>query len=185
VLQSVASFPARNEPAPTVVYAAALVALALVLAAAGRGGGARWWTALLGLVAVWLGVQLAITVATYAHLGAVWQGRYALPFAVGIPVLLAAAADRAGRRPPHRVLVAVVTTLVLTAHLVSVVNVLRNELSASPLAGSPAWVTAPPLVVALLVVVGGVLFLRAGWPSAADTPRAPIRSMLLDVGGRR
>ncbi|MDX6326139.1 MAG: hypothetical protein QOK15_2493, partial [Nocardioidaceae bacterium] len=141
LLQSLAAFPARNEPAPTLVYGTAAAALLVVLGLAAAGLTRRHW-AVLGLVLlVWLGVQLAITVRTYAQLGSVWQGRYALPFVVGVPVLVTAWADQRRQRGPRAVLVAVVAILAVTAHAVSVVHVLRGELRSSPLAGSPEWLT--------------------------------------------
>lgn len=180
VLQSMAAFPMRNDPAPTVVYGASAAALLLVIGVAAarlrRGQGVA-----LGLVVlVWLGVQLLISARTFSQLGAVWQGRYALPFVVGVPLLAAAWADR--RRPdgPRRVLVAVVAALVVTAHAVSVVHVMLVELRTSPLADAPEWITVPPAVLAVLVVAAGGLFLaaggastRVGWTSArrdADEP---------------
>ncbi len=162
VFQSVAAFPTRNEPAPAVVYATAFLALVIMLGAAGRGMGRRWWTVLGGMVATWLGVQIAITVATYPQLGSVWQGRYALPFAVGIPVLLAALAERSGRRPPHVFLTTTLLLLVLASHAVSIVDVYVDEAATSPLAGSAAWLHAPAWALVVLVLGTAAL-----WSAAA------------------
>lgn len=170
LLQSIAAFPSRNEPAPAIVYAAGLLSFAIVLTAAGRGMGRRWWLILGGLVAVWIGTQIAITAATYSQFGSVWQGRYALPFAVGIPVLLTSQAERGGQRPPHRLLVAGAVLLVVLGHAVSIVNVFVNEASSSPLAHSAAWLRIPAWALAGLVVLAAVL-----WLAATRYPEEPER----------
>jgi hypothetical protein len=170
VLQSIAAFPTRSEPAPAVVYATVVAAAALVLAVASRKMPAAWWAVLAGAVLVWLGAQVAITTATYAQLGAVWQGRYALPFAVGIPVLLAALVDRHRRTDPPRSLLALAVPLLTAGHAVSVTYVLLKEKASSPLAGSPSWVTVAPPVVVILVVVAGALLTGALLPPRSRLP---------------
>ena len=171
VLQSVAAFPTRSEPAPAYVYAAGLAALGLVgvLVLRRVPGAARWW--LLGATVVWLGMQLAVGLVTYQHLGGAWQGRYALPFAVGIPVAAGALAERYAATGPPRLVTAVVVAMVGSAHAVSTLAVLRAELRSSPLAGDPAWVAAPAwLLLALTVLAVGLGSL------AASPPQAPVMS---------
>ena len=178
VLQSVAAFPTRSEPAPPFVYAAGLAALALVAVMALRRvpAGWRWWLA--GVTTLWLAVQLAISLATYQQLGPAWQGRYALPFAVGIPVAACALAERYAGSGPPRLVAGVIVAMVAGAHAVSTVDVLRRELGTSPLAGDPAWVAGPPwlLVLLTLVAVGlGLLAARPGPPGgpAGDPSGGP------------
>ncbi len=161
VLQTIAAFPTRSEPAPTVVYATVIGAAVLLLAAASRRMPRTWWFVLAGAVGVWLGAQVVITTATYAQLGAVWQGRYALPFAVGVPVLLAALVDRHRPTGPPPALLAVAVPLLTAAHAVSATHVLTRETAESPLSGSSSWVTAPSPVIVLIVVVAGAMLIGA------------------------
>ncbi len=171
ILQSMAAFPTRNESAPTVVYATTLLGLVIVLAAAGWGLGRRWWIALGLLTATWLAVQLAITVPTYSQLGDVWQGRYALPFAVGIPVAMSALAERSGRRTPHHLVVAALAMLVVVGHAVSIANVFVLESESSPLADSAAWITVPTWALVALVVAAAATVWAAA--RAGSTPPVP------------
>ena len=190
IFQSLAAFPTRNEAAPTLVYGTAAAALVVVLGVGAARLSRRHWVVLGLLVAVWLGVQLAITAQTYSQLGPVWQGRYALPFVVGLPLLVGSWVDRLDGRAPREGLVAVVAALAVTAHAVSVVHVLVGERRSSPLAGSPEWVSAPAAVVAVLVLAGGGLFLasggagsrvRAAWAARASNPENAVAAELREA----
>lgn len=186
ILQSIAAFPTRNEAAPTAVYAAGALAILVLLGAAGWGTSRRWWALLGGLVAVWLGVQLTIVVATYSQLGDVWQGRYALPFAVGIPVAMAALRETTTARAPHRLLAPGLLGLVLLAHTVSVANVHLDESGTSPLAGSSSWVTVPTAVLVVLVLAAGALCraaARAHLPATPEAPATPGTAQVAQVRG--
>lgn len=185
VLQSLAAFPMRNDPAPTVVYGTSAAALLLVIGVAAARL-RRWQGAVLALIVlVWLVAQLVISTSTFSQLGAVWQGRYALPFVVGVPVLVSAWADRRRPEGPRPALVAVVAGLVVTAHAVSVVHVMLVELRTSPLAGAPAWFTVAPAVLALLVISAGGLFVAAGGSSdrVRWTRRRPAAAAVGDEPG--
>ena len=176
VFQSVAAFPTRSEPAPPYVYAAGLAALTLVAVMVVRRVPAawRWW--LVGVTVLWLAMQLAVSLATYQHLGPAWQGRYALPFAVGIPVAAGALAERYAGADPPRLLAGVVVAMVTSAHAVSTVHVLRGELRTSPLAGDPAWVAGPSWLLVLLTLAAtalGLLAARSGSSGEASGPTAP------------
>ena len=177
IFQSVAAFPTRLEPAPAYVYAAGLGALGLVAVLALRRVPAawRWWV--LAATGLWLGMQLVVSLVTFQHLGAAWQGRYALPFAVGIPLAAGALADRYAVVGPPRLVAGVVAVLVGSAHAVSTVDVLRGELRTSPLAGDPAWIAAPAWLLVALTAVSVALAVLAARPpspsSTGPTPRAP------------
>ena len=175
VLQSIAAFPTRSEPAPSSVYVAALAALGLLGCLALRRVPARWRWWLAGATTLWLGMQLVVFLVTYQHLGAAWQGRYALPFAVGLPVAAAALAERYAGSGPPRLVAATIVAMVAVAHAVSTVAVLRGELRYSVLAGDPAWVAAPVWVLVLLTVLGVTLGVRAA-SASDDTTRRPARS---------
>jgi hypothetical protein len=174
IMQSIAAFPTRSEPAPTSVYAAVLLAAFLVLAAVARWVPRRWWGVLGVAVLVWLGAQVAITAATYEQLGAVWQGRYALPLGVGIPVLLGALAERHRQSGPPRALLAGVVALLTVAQAVSTAYVLMRVGTD----GSGSWVTTP---LVLVVVLAGMLLLAAlALPGVRGRPAPLSRLPVVD-----
>jgi hypothetical protein len=157
VLQSIAAFPRRGDPAPGVVYlCVGLVFASLVVAgfvAATRG----WRLTLCIATATALAVPLVTTVATITAAGPVWQGRYALPYSFGLALVSGVALERARRhRRPQWLVIG--WCLLLVAQVVSVVHVLQVERARSPLAGSPEWVSAPTAVVGLLTVTGFALW---------------------------
>ncbi len=162
-LQSVAAFPTRSEPAPSLVYATVLVAfLALVVGAALRARGRLVAVAAVVALATLL-IPFVISVATYATFGIAWQGRYTLPLSVGIPLLLALALER---RLTARVGgLAVVAALLLlgVAHTVSVAHVTAGERAVSPLAGTGHWLMPPVWAVSVLAATGVVLMCWAAW----------------------
>ncbi len=157
--QSIAAFPLRDEPAPIIVYACYLVVVIALLGAASWRGDARvrwatWLTAGLGLL-----VPFLITYATIARTGSIWQGRYALAFTVGLPILaslaLASGGQRLARRWSGPVLLAM-TIAVVVAHGVSVLNLYRDELTnpaavgdGSPWPFVPGWALVAVVVLAL------------------------------------
>lgn len=180
VFQSIGAFPSKDEPAPPVVYAAVFLMLGLLTFAASRGVTRCWWLALAALVLAWAGVQLAITIATFEQLGAVWQGRYALPFGAGIPVLMAALSDRAGVRAPGRVVGTLTAGLLLVGHTVAVVDVYLAELAKSPFSGTPAWLEVPTAVLVVLVGLAAAVTMAAltgACPEAEPDP--PVKRQQL------
>ena len=57
--------------------------------------------------------------------GAIWQGRYALPLAVVIPILLFGWADRAGVRGPSAWVAPTVAAIMGAAQVASIVHCAR------------------------------------------------------------
>jgi hypothetical protein len=172
MLQSIAAFPRRGIPAPALVYVcAALVFSALVVygfVAAGR----RFRLLLVATAAVALAVPFAATVLTIEVASPVWQGRYGLPYTFGLALIAAAALDasRASHRGPW---LALGWLLLLVSQAVSVVHVLDVERRTSPLAGSPDWVTAPPVLVGVLTTLGFALWAAAVLVSARGNGSRP------------
>ncbi|QZY28029.1 DUF2142 domain-containing protein [Nocardioides coralli] len=158
--QALAAFPARNEPAHPAVYTIGFLTwLCFVVLAVAL---ARWRERIaLGFVlAAGSAVPIAMTVAVYAQLGLVWQGRYAYPFVAGFFLICGFAIQRAGW--PHarqaRWPVWSATGVVIATSLIGQIGVLTAELRDSPLAGTGAWVEPGiPHVVALHVVAGVLL----------------------------
>jgi hypothetical protein len=157
LLQSIAAFPRRGDPAPGVVYICVGVVFAALVVLAYVATDRRWRLTLIVTAAVALTVPLVSTVLTIVVSGPVWQGRYGLPYAFGIALVAAAALDRGGTRP-RRFWLVIGWLLLLLAQVASVVHVLQVERITSPLAGSSDWFTAPTVVVGLLTTSGFALW---------------------------
>ena len=164
VMQSVAAFPLRSEPAPALVYAIyAVVLLGMLLVGAKLGTG-RQRLALLATALLALAVPFLVTRTLINTAGLSWQGRYTLPFAIGLPVLCTLALERQ-RFGRHRLLVPPLVALwlvVLMAQAVSVVHVQRTERhnSAAFTQGS-WWPLLPSWAIAALATVGVSLWAAA------------------------
>ncbi|MFK0193535.1 DUF2142 domain-containing protein [Kitasatospora sp. NPDC090308] len=160
-----------------VVWTAAIGLLAVLTVVLGRRRDA------LSAVLVALGIVLAPPLAQAAqyHLGPVWQGRYLMPFAVGLPLLCGAVlADRTasgGPALPWRRLTATVVLPLALANLAAFYWTLRRfgvGTSGSlfnrhahwlPPGGWVVW-TALYALAALLLVVPAFASDHAGTPSA-------------------
>lgn len=166
MLQSIAAFPFRNQPTQPVVYACFLVLFIGVLIVALRASTTWPRAAIVATCVVAVAAPVLIQVATYNQYGSQWQGRYALPYAVGTVLVAGAALDRHGARrvPPQLTLIALM--LFVVAQAVGPVDVFRNESRHSPLAGTSAWFQPSPWAIGLSAVVGAALLLlgatRAG-----------------------
>jgi hypothetical protein len=161
-LQAVAAFPYRNESAPGVVYGIAFVVLLTlaVLTARALRGRRR--------LAVTLGVALFVTVAvpvgtTYAgyhQFGMSWQGRYGMPYSVGIFALAALALDDHGPslRGPFLWLGTIAWGLAQTIGLTHVLAIKRTDHAL--IAATNWW--APPLGLAIaLGAIATAMWLRS------------------------
>jgi hypothetical protein len=98
-LQSIAAFPFRNQMAATVIYPIVLLIFAALVGAALVRGTPRERLVLLGTCVFAFLFPLLLTAATYSGRGSIWQGRYGLPFSIGIVLVAAAVLDRQGWRP--------------------------------------------------------------------------------------
>jgi hypothetical protein len=177
LLQSIAAFPRRGDPAPAIVYLGVALVFASLLVAGFLLGTRRWRVTLSASAVVALAVPLVLTVLTIAVSGPVWQGRYGLPYAFGLALVAAAALDaaRASQRPPWLL---AGWLLLLVAQVLSVIHVAQVEHRSSPLADSPDWVSAPTLVIGLLSAAGFTLWGAALIVAArgADARLQPDRS---------
>ena len=96
VFQSIAAFPTRAEQAPATVY---IIAILILLASTALGflyghRRQRWLISVVGVIA--LVVPLLLTLATFRTEGLAWQGRYGLPYSVGIILVTGWALDTRG-----------------------------------------------------------------------------------------
>ena len=186
LLQAVAAFPARNEPAPLGVYAGMLALLAVLALLGWRTAPWRIRVTAGLLAAAAMAVPLAVTVVSYSAAGTIWQGRYGLPLWFGVLALLGMALDTTGPRGlPQRLAGGAGVAVVTGTQAWSVVHVVGRESAHSPLAHSAAWVPHDAGLVALLALVAGGLWLvavrTAGEPVARRrTPHA--RSLVSPAG---
>ena len=155
-LQTVAAFPLRNDAAPGIVYALWLVPFVFLLVAGIRNASSRLRLAALVLLTLWVAVPMTLSVLAYATEGLAWQGRYALPLAVGFPALAGLALSR-GSRGPHRIHGLIAVILCGLAQTISCVWIALSEkdldLSSSLAGSSPAAM----LLIAALALAGSLL----------------------------
>ena len=157
-LQVIGAFPFRGNFAPMGVYALWLVPLVgLIVVALQRGRShARW--GVVGALALTQAVPVLLTLVTAESQGVIWQGRYELPLAVGIPVMCGLICDQ--RLPSERaaplVLVSVAATAV--AHGWSVAHVAQFERSHDEYAQvSTMWTDFPLLILAGTAALGAAI----------------------------
>jgi Predicted membrane protein (DUF2142) len=156
IFQWMGAFPYRAQAAPAVVYAALLPLLVYLLFVAIRHTGGRYRTAVLTVLIGSLVIPLGITIATLEQYGTSWQGRYALPYLLGLGVLFGTPlADRLGSKG-RRIFPTVVFPLLAVGHTASVAGVLLRERRDSPQSGTAAWSLAPPAAFLIVCVVLGV-----------------------------
>ena len=158
MLQTIAAFPLRNEPAPTLVYGCYAILLGFLIlgSLAWARGAAR--TALAAGVALSFVIPFVITAVTLSTFGTAWQGRYALPYLVGTAVIAGLVWSRRDKTYGWRTLGPALVLLVL-GQIAGPVAVLRSELQVSPLAGTDVWALAPsPWLLGLVTTIGAVCF---------------------------
>lgn len=171
-LQGIAAFPRRADAAPPLVYVLiGLVFLALVVPA-WLASPARTRFASTACLTIAVAVPAVFTYTTIASASPLWQGRYGLPFHLGVTLLAGYGLDRTRRSLPDvRVLVAFSWVGLIIANVAAVVHVLHREETTSPLAGSAVWVEPPTWLVAAFVI--GAF---GAWAAAVMT--TPVRVKL-------
>jgi hypothetical protein len=156
VLQWIGAFPYRAQPAPAVVYVIFLLLLGWMLVVALRHGSTRYRTAIAATLVLSLLIPFVITVATLDEYGTSWQGRYGLPYLLGLPLLFGVVlAERLSGWGLRAFMVATVPLLAV-GHAASVVGVLNRERRDSPQSGTESWKLMPPSAVLAVLVVCGV-----------------------------
>jgi hypothetical protein len=173
--QSVGAFPMRDQPAPLAAYAVWFTALVALVVLGLRRGPRRLRLAvgLVGLLVVV--VPGALTVLSFSSVGLAWQGRYALPLYVGLPLLAAWSLDRRGASLDARVTLLLGGALGVAGALCvnAVAGHERAAFATPPLSGT---LTAGSLVMTVLALVGPLLCAHLANPrSAASAPVGPTR----------
>lgn len=172
-LQAIGAFPMRDNQAPTAVYAIMLVLLVTVAVLTLRRTRFRSRT-MLALAFVVLAsyvVPTVMTVLTFDQIGAAWQGRYAMPFTVGLLVLAGHQLDRHPRPVARFQMFASVGAIgVLLAQLLSQWAVMTKQRADFDLVSGTHWV--PPSAALLLTLTAVAM---ACWTSAlALAPRTDV-----------
>jgi len=166
VFQTIAAFPFRDQPTKTPVYACYLVIFigALYLGFRLSRRPMR--------VAIGLSMFLAVAFPTLSALNphtypGLWQGRYGLPYAVGIVVLVGYALDRAGHRLTPRMRVTVLALFVV-AQAIGPADVLRQG-ARDPLSDYGSFPHPPTALIALAAATGAAVL---WWAASARPARA-------------
>lgn len=162
MLQLVAAFPYRDMFAPAAVYPLVMfVVIALLVCGLKKARGRHRW-AIGAAVAATVMVPIALTLLTYRSQGVIWQGRYALPFVVGVLPLCGLVLDRCDWAPRDRMqLASIGWVMVSIAHVISIDHVLRAELGRRVSAADQSWVHPPVLVVDGIAAVGCIVLAAA------------------------
>ena len=157
VLQAIAAFPYRNQPAPLVVYPCYLVVIGFLLVVGLRWADRRLRLAILATVVASFTVPLVITFATIDVFGTAWQGRYALPLLMGAAVLAGDGWERTARNPPRQGVLWLGGALLVVVHTAGVTAV------AAKMDREDAWTTGlgdlahvPAWAVMALAVAGAI-----------------------------
>lgn len=161
-LQAVAAFPYRNQPAPAVVYGIAaviLIALAVMTARALRGQ-LRLAAAIVVILGLTIAVPVGITYAGFHQYGLSWQGRYGMPYSVGLFILAAVALDERGRAIGGAILWGGAVGWG-AAHMLGTAGVLREMRADHALVNATGWWAPPMLLVVALGLVATALWCRS------------------------
>ncbi len=162
-----------DTPAPVATLVIWLVVLGALLGLAVLASRASIVSAIVAAIAVTIAVPVLLEVMNARDVGFIWQGRYTLPFAVGIPILAGFAVNvqTLESRGLRRFVVGV-WGLLAFAHVLAYWQALRRYTvgsNGSLLLSGARW--QPPLPARLLVVVAAVVLTAAvGWVISAAQP---------------
>jgi hypothetical protein len=155
VLQMIGAFPYRDIAAPLGIYPLALFVIGLMVGAAWRRGAtlrtrrAVFWIAIASLV-----VPVVLSLLLMPSKGAVWQGRYELPYVIGILPLCGLLLDEADFAPVEGPrLVALSGILVVIAQVACPFHVEQLELKRAVSVADAAWWHPPGVVLAALMLM--------------------------------
>ncbi len=161
-----------DTPSPGLTYACWTIALVLLLAVALVAGRRRFVLVAAGVAVATVALPVFFETLEASTTGFFWQGRYTMPLAVGVPLLLAlsVAVDRADGAPTRDVgawlrrgnIVGVIAVLVAVGHVAAFWQALRRN--AVGYEGSLGFVVDPtwaPPVPAWLLVLGNAVVVVA------------------------
>ena len=168
IFQSIAAFPLRNQPTNPLVYLAFLLLGGLLFIAALTRANRQLLVGIILAGALTVLIPAVITFETLNANGDAWQGRYALPYSLGVIVLAGVALDRAAFRVRRDVLV-VLGAIYAAAQATGPFLVAVHERHWSPGVANGAWVLVPPAVLAVLAFVGAATL----WAAASSRQDEP------------
>jgi hypothetical protein len=165
-----AMYPGPQETAPVPVYILGLVVWGMFLWRAAVRARRAIILSSVFLVTVGAVIPIMLTLVSYHRLGLFWQGRYALPLLVGIPLMLGLAWDEI-RHSPSRALLTTLYIALFVENVMSLRAIVSNYLPYRSLL--PGWEVPNSLVMALLVTAGtaGLLFAVLAAPRGIGTSR--------------
>lgn len=179
LMQLVGAFPFRSEPAPLATYPLVFLVVGLLFFAAWRRAvpaRSRRAVLVIGIVSLLLPTFFALLFMS--SLGAVWQGRYEIPYVIGIMPLCGLLLDDAGFAPVEGPRLASLSLVMLgIAQVVDVYHVQVMELGRAPSAADTSWFHPPSWATGLLMLVAwatACLLLRMRMPAPAQVPEAVL-----------
>jgi hypothetical protein len=171
-MQMVGAFPWRDEPAPLGIYPLVFFVILLMLAAAWRRGA----TARVRRSVLWIGitsllVPVVLSLVFMPSAGAIWQGRYEVPFVIGILPLCGLFLDDVAFAPTEgRRLIALSGIFLVIAHAACVYHVQQLELRRVESYTDPSWWHPPGVVLVVVMLVACAVV----WPLLRDRATARV-----------
>jgi hypothetical protein len=174
MMQMIGAFPWRDEPAPLWIYPLSFFVVGMLLWAAWRRAAERRVRrGVLWIVVASLLVPIVLSLIFMPSSGAIWQGRYELPFVIGVLPLCGLALDDAGFAPGEGTrLVWLSSVFLVLAQVASVIHVQQLELARSQSVSDPNWWHPPGVVLGTLMVLACAV---AGLLLRATPARLPER----------
>ena len=173
-LQTIAAFPIRDQPGALVIYPIVLILVAWLVGTAVVYARRGYRSAILLAAAITLLTPLALTLATMGDRGVIWQGRYVLPFSVGVVLLSGYALSHAPLRRPGLRVVAPAALGLMVGISACLIKVRNEEVSSGT---EDAWRVPPEgLLVALTVLAIALLAAAVLETSRPVTVEQEVRS---------
>jgi hypothetical protein len=150
-LQTIAAFPQRAQAGAPVIYPVILALVGAMVGAAFLRSG-RGVRRAIGLATVLtLLLPLALTFASMDGRGVIWQGRYLLPFSVGVVLLSGFALSHGSALRPRLMVIAPAAVGLTVGISACLLKVRREELAAGT---EEAWHVPPAILLVALTVLG-------------------------------
>ncbi len=182
--QMIGNFGWLDTPTPTGVLVAWAFVLGLLVILGLAWSGRRAAGALAGVLALTVAVPIVLEAASAHSVGYVWQGRYGLPLAVGVPIVAGVLLSRTGNATALSGRVAAVAgAAFFFGQFFSLAQSMRRDmvgynakiLFVSHAAWSPP-VPASLLLVCFIVVLGAATIWLFRMPEPKRTPTTPVRA---------